>query len=201
MQLNDTKFTVKNPKSDTSHEVDLSRWDPVGIRYILDYGLKQQNDCHSQIKITGKTGAALKEAKDEADKALTERLANLAKGDVPKGGGGGRAIDPELAEFASRIYRALGDAVEGTLKQFTTRLNKGDITRRQAARMVAVRHKGKKAGKEVVDTILEKTNKAAAKAVAEAKAKEEADAKELADLFDVDEPTIEAGPGEAPVAG
>jgi len=196
MQLSKTVFEISNPKSGTAHKVDLAQWKPEGVAYIIEYGLKQQNDCHSQLVLKGKPEGQHKKIKADADKALTDRLDNLAKGILPKGGGGGSRIPVEILYFAQVVHKLLGDGIEGTAKKTASSLVKGEVTKYKLGMAVAVRHKGKKANKELAKKAVEAIEAKVQARIAEEAARERADAEALAGLFSDDEPTIGEEAGE-----
>ena len=193
MQLSNTVFTVENSKSNTEKKIDVANMPENALRYVIAYGLKQTgNDSHSQVTFKGKAESQHKQVKADADKAFGERLDNLMKGILPKGGGGGKRISAELEAFCKLVFQGMGDSIEGTLKQLVTKVNKGDLSERQCARMLVVRHKGKKgATKEAVNSCLEGLKTKAAERVAEAKARDEADKASFEAMFADDEPSVD----------
>ena len=93
-------FRTYYAKFDDSVTTDVSKWPEASIGYVFAYGLTQMADAASAIPTThvvegrrvAMEGEELTKAQAAARKAIMARLAELAKGNVPAGGGGGAPL-------------------------------------------------------------------------------------------------------------
>jgi hypothetical protein len=203
MQLSSTSFEITNPKTDKVHKFSIAGWSVAVLTYIMAYGLRQiLADAHSQNVVKGATGSKLTEIKKASDKAITDRLAKFASGEVPSGGGGGKRIPAGLVEFAAIVKRALGASTEYTAAQIVTRINKGESTRYEFAMSIAVRKMGRKVKKDVAANLLKGIEMKVAEKLAADAAKAAAEDSDIDDILGMgNEPDTEEGDTDSePVA-
>lgn len=123
------------------------------LRYLFLYGVRQQADA----------GAGSK-SEAEFHQALSERFAKLAKGEVPKGGGGGGKADPVWEEYLKLVHAQLG-CTKTQLKEWAKEAGRDPVA---LAMHVAVRLKGRGASRKLAERIAEKLMGKAHERVAEA---------------------------------
>lgn len=140
------------------HTADLPE---SAIVYLLAYGLRQQNDVHSQVSPA---------EKGEVMDRMLARFAALGRGETPKGGGRKPTRDSVTVEFIEAVGRAMGwkrSETQACVKEVSS----GGVTTREVALKLAVKRLGRKATPDAITKLHDTMLRDAAQRVADREAR------------------------------